>query len=86
MSNDLNEIFGEEFMNTTVTVSVREFGDIVAQAMVVKCGPEPEDPKEAEAHRLVIRMLKDFGATIMTELFYDKISDEYTIEIDRGNS
>ena len=83
MSNDINSRFSEEFRNQTVTISVQELGEIIASRILSTCDPdiiETSDPDDKIIQLFMAEILRDFGASIMVDVFGRLCDDTLEIE------
>ena len=78
----------DEIIDRTVTISMREVAEIIAEEMHALCDSEDEVEYESEEqkeaiHNAMRMMLTAFGAGIMSRIF---IHDEFTIQVEPNNN
>jgi len=72
MEQTPDELFGQEFLDKTVTISVRDMGEIVAHSMhkVIPVESLSEGGLDDVLVKMeLIKLLRNFGSLIMTEMF-----------------
>ena len=71
MSRNIEDLFGPDFLNASVTISVREMSEIICHQMHDLCGASEDDSVDMtpELQEILLTLLREFGASIMTEMF-----------------